>query len=77
MMSVWSPFSWMKSNQSLYQGGQLLYDFYNPNNICVISREDPHLPDGFADSPYIDVPREIYNKYHLSTWILDVLGLNN
>lgn len=53
------------------------YDFYNPNNICVISREDPHLPDGFADSPYIDMPRDIYNKYHLNSWILDVLGMNN
>lgn len=30
MMSVWSPFSWMKDNKSLYQGGQLLYDFYKP-----------------------------------------------
>ena len=41
MMSVWSPFSWMKSNQSLYQGGQLLYDFYKPwatylSNVAVL-----------------------------------------
>lgn len=53
------------------------YDFYNPNNICVISRENPHLSDGFANSPYVDVPREIYNKYYLNSWILDVLGMNN
>ena len=30
MMSVWSPFEWMKDNKSLYHGGHLLYDFYQP-----------------------------------------------
>ena len=30
MMSVWSPFEWMKDNRSLYHGGKLLYDFYQP-----------------------------------------------
>lgn len=53
------------------------YDLYDPNNICVINRENPHLPDSFADSPYKEVPDDIYNKYHISSWILDVLGLNN
>lgn len=30
MMSVWSPLEWMKDNKSLYHGGHLLYDFYQP-----------------------------------------------
>ena len=30
MMSVWSPFKWMKDNNSLYQGGHLLKEYYRP-----------------------------------------------
>lgn len=51
------------------------YDIYNPNNICVINRDDPRIPDGFAGLPYMELPTDIYYKYHISTWIKDVLGL--
>lgn len=51
------------------------YDIYSPNNICVIDRKNPHLPDSFADTPYQDVPDDIYKKYHISSWITDVLGI--
>lgn len=52
------------------------YDFYNPNNICIINRNAPHLPDNFADRSYQEISCELYNKYHIRSWVLDVLGLN-
>lgn len=50
------------------------YDFYNPNNIRVVDRENPIITDSFINVPYSDLPNNIYRKYHISTWIMDVLG---
>lgn len=48
------------------------YDFYNPQNICVIDSENLTVPAGFLNSDYTPVPEYIYEKYSLSSW-LDVL----
>lgn len=52
------------------------YDFYNPNNICVVDREEPNVPVSFVDAPYIEIPDYIYWHYHIDSWILDVLNKN-
>ncbi|MBD5267201.1 MAG: hypothetical protein HDS41_03285 [Bacteroides sp.] len=44
------------------------YDFYNPNNILVIDRKKPFIPNEFIDAPYENIPPDIYNKYSLSAW---------
>lgn len=49
------------------------YDFYNPNNICIISRENPTIDDCFLNSEYEELPERIYKKYGLDEWILDIL----
>ena len=49
------------------------YDFYNPNNIMVISRDNPKLDKRFFESDYVDIPSEIYQKYSITSWILDIL----
>lgn len=51
------------------------YDFYNPNNICVIDRKNPVIPDGFYASDYMQLNDEMYEFYSIDRWILDVLGL--
>lgn len=50
------------------------YDFYNPNNILVIDRKNPAVDMRFFDKPYEELPREIYDKYSLRSWILQVLS---
>ena len=51
----------------------LNYDFYNPNNICVIERCNPKIPKEFMITKYQPLSNEIYNKYSLKQWIKDVL----
>ncbi len=49
------------------------YDFYNPNNILVIDRFNPVIDMSFFKKPYEILDEEIYKKYSLSNWILEVL----
>ena len=49
------------------------YDFYNPNNIMVIDREQPQIDFNFFDLPYEELDDNLYNKYSLKNWILEVL----
>lgn len=44
------------------------YDFYNPNNILVIDRNNPIVDWRFIDEPYVKLEQNIYNKYSLKTW---------
>lgn len=50
------------------------YDFYNSNNVAVVDRENIHIPDGFIETPYLPLKPEIYEKYSLESWILEVLS---
>jgi hypothetical protein len=50
------------------------YDFYQPENICVIDRKDPRIPSSFAETPYKSPPPTIYRKYSLAGWMDDVLA---
>ena len=45
------------------------YDFYNQNNICVISETNYEIPIDFFETDYVDVDSEILNKYKLNNWI--------
>lgn len=58
------------TNQSIRQ-----YDFYNPENIAIIDRNAIEIPDGFLDMSYQKIQEDIYNKYSLEYWIIDVLGV--
>lgn len=49
------------------------YDFYNPNNIFVLDRENPVVDMSFFDEPYELLDEKIYKKYSLENWILEVL----
>lgn len=51
------------------------YDFYNPNNIFVIDRQNPYIPQEFFLAAYEDIPELIYRKYTLESWINDCFSL--
>ncbi len=49
-------------------------DFYNLNNILVIDRKNPHIPASFLLSEYEQIPRLIYDKYTIRSWVNDVFS---
>ena len=50
-------------------------DFYNQNNILIIDENNIKIPEYFLNSPYEELPREIYEKYSLENWIKKLLEL--
>lgn len=48
------------------------YDFYNKNNIFVISEDNYEIPNAFFETNYIQIPEEILNHYKLKNWIYQV-----
>lgn len=51
------------------------YEFYRPNNVCVIDRKKPIIDSQFFSLPYERLPREIYDKYSIEAWIIEVFGI--
>lgn len=45
------------------------YDFYNENNIMVISRNSPLIDTKFFEEGYLEPPEEIYRSYSLESWV--------
>ncbi|WP_342330326.1 hypothetical protein [Pedobacter sp. FW305-3-2-15-E-R2A2] len=50
------------------------YDFYHPNNVLVIDRENPVLNIEFFDSEFIPVSNEIVSKYSIHNWLKRMLN---
>lgn len=49
------------------------YDFYNPNNILIIDRNNINISDEFLLTKYVLLKTDIYNKYSITAWIEDIL----
>ena len=45
------------------------YDFYNPNNIFILGKDDINKLDKFINSKYIKVSKDILNNYNIDEWI--------
>lgn len=50
------------------------YDFYRPENIYVIDRQNPKIDINFMKTDYIELDSKIYQKYSISGWINDILN---
>lgn len=48
-------------------------EIYDPRNICVIDRTNPHVPIEFLESPYVAPEQEIYKRYSLNGWLDEIL----
>jgi hypothetical protein len=51
------------------------YDFYDPENITIINRNQIEIPQRFFNQSYRNIQHETYDKYSLKSWVLDVLGV--
>lgn len=52
------------------------YDFYNPNNILVIDRNNPIVSADFIKKTFEDIDEKIYRKYSISNWIKNIFLTN-
>jgi len=48
------------------------YDFYSPNNICIIDRKKPEIPKSFFDEKFTTPSPSIYEKYSLRGWLNEI-----
>tara|TARA_Y100000766_G_scaffold247221_1_gene228223 strand:+ start:110 stop:1096 length:987 start_codon:yes stop_codon:yes gene_type:complete len=48
------------------------YDFYDESNIRVIDRKNPIIDREFFDSKYIKPKKEIYQKYSIKNWLINI-----
>lgn len=48
------------------------YDFYNPDNILVVDRVTPVIPDSFMRTTFHPVAQTIYGKYSLREWLAEI-----
>jgi hypothetical protein len=55
----------------------IYYDFYNPDNILIIDKNKTHIDihESFINNKYIDIDINIYEKYSLSNWIIEIFSL--
>lgn len=51
------------------------YDFFRPENILVIDRNDPVIDPGFLGVPYVDLPEDLYERYSLDGWIREIFSV--
>lgn len=50
------------------------YDFYNPENVCVLDRANPVVAADFFARPYVELPNALYRKYSIAGWMDEVMG---
>ncbi len=53
------------------------YDFYNANNIFVISEENYMIPLDFFKTEYVVIDSKILDKYSLKSWIFEVFKIDS
>ncbi len=67
----------MRTFEALGSGKKLIttnahvkdYPFYDPQNMHVIDRDNPSLPDDFLKTPYRPLPPELRRRYSLAGWV--------
>jgi len=45
------------------------YDFYNPNNVLIIDRNNPQFDNDFFSKPIVPYEKDLYYKYSIEGWI--------
>lgn len=50
------------------------YDFYDPNNIHIMDRDSPDIPENFFASEYRQLASEVYEKYSMPEFLKSLLG---
>ena len=51
------------------------YDFYNPNNILIITENDIKINKSFFETSYQPIKDEIFHKYSIQNWVNTIFKL--
>lgn len=49
------------------------YDFYNPQNIAIIDRDNPLISKDFFDTDYVRLDEKIYRQYSIEQFVKKLL----
>lgn len=49
------------------------YDFYRPENVCIIRRDAAKVPEDFLEQPYSPLAPVLYHRYSIAGWMDEVL----
>lgn len=52
------------------------YDFFNPQNIAVIDRENPKIDASFFKTEFAEVDSHIRDRYAIRGWLLEIFKMN-
>lgn len=52
------------------------YDFFNPQNIAVIDRENPKIDASFFKTEFVEVDSHIRDRYAIRGWLLEIFKMN-
>ena len=50
------------------------YDFYNPNNIYILDKDNPIIDPNFFNKKYEEIPSEILSKYTIEGWFNQIIN---
>lgn len=50
------------------------YDFFDPDNVCILNRDQITIHAEFLEKPYRPIPAHLYRKYSLSGWMDEILS---
>lgn len=48
------------------------YDFYNPNNVYIIDRDQGKIDLEFLKKDYVELDKKIYDKYNIANWLEEI-----
>lgn len=52
------------------------YEFFNPDNVCVVDRAAPRVTADFLVAPFVPLAPQLYRRYSIAGWLDEVLGLD-
>lgn len=50
------------------------YDFYNPQNIFIVDKDNIDIPEDFIKSPFKEIAPDLMNKYSVKGFVDEVFG---
>lgn len=50
------------------------YDFYHPNNVMIIDRENPTIDVSFFSKKFTPTPEDVLKKYTITNWISKMIS---
>jgi len=53
------------------------YDFFNVDNVCILDRTNPIVPQEFFEKPFRPLPKNVYQRYTIEGWLDEIMGLNH